>query len=361
MDFLGQPAPTGPDESDRRRLGERPVQQGEGIRESRMNLRSVFPTLIALLLSVAGTASAGAADKVKVVALQGTQLFVVKAMQSRGIAAKHGIEMDVMEVASPQASYTAMQTGEPNIGFTGWVVIASLREKGFKLTNVYSVVSFTNDVMVKEGSPIKTLADLKGKRVGLFGGPNSATTWLYRMMVQKFHGYDPMKDSKIHFGAPPLLMGMLDRGDLDALLALDPFISRMLESGQYRSIADLGKIWREKTGQNPLLVTVTVNEDWAKANRDVTRRFILAFREALTYLKTTPEAWTPLAREMGLKTDRGAKILYQRTAEAYVTRWDKKVVDEQLAYAAELYKTFGKHPDIPERVPAGTFDLSYAP
>jgi len=41
--------------------------------------------------------------------------------------------------------------------------------------------------------------------------------------------------------------------------------------------------------------------------------------------------------------------------------WDKKVVDEQYAYAAELYKTFGKQEDIPERIPDGTFDLSYAP
>ena len=306
-------------------------------------------------------ADEGKPTRVKVVALQGTQLFPVRIMQSRGIAAKHGIDMDLMVVASPQASYTAMQTGDIQIGFTGWIVIASLREKGFKLTNVYSMISYTNAVMVKVDSPIKDIADLKGKRVGLFGGPNSATTWLYRMIVEKFYGFDPMKDSKVHFGAPPLLMGMMDRGDLDAVLVLDPFISQMLETDKYKSVAHLGEIWRAKTGQSPMLVSVTVNETWAKANPDVAKRFVLAFKEALTYLKNTPEVWKELAQGMGLKTDRGVKILYERTADALIIRWDKKLIDEQLQYAAELYKTFGKQPDLPERVPDGTFDLSYAP
>jgi NitT/TauT family transport system substrate-binding protein len=155
--------------------------------------------------------------------------------------------------------------------------------------------------MVKEGSPIKSIADLKGKRVGLFGGPNSATTWLYRLIVHKFYGFDAMKDSKVHFGAPPLLMGMIDRGDLDALLVLDPFITQMLESGKYRSIAELGKLWRQKTNQNPMLVAVTVNETWAKAHPDVVKRFVAGFREALIYLKDArgPATW----RRMGVKTD----------------------------------------------------------
>lgn len=327
-----------------------------------MKRKSVFLTLIAVLaLAGGGPTTVAAADKVKVVALQGTQLFPVRIMQNKGIAAKYGIEMDLMVVASPQASYVAMQTGDMHIGFTGWIVIALLREKGFKLTNVYSMIAYTNDVMVKVDSPLKSIADLKGKRVGLFGGANSATTWLYRLVVDKFYGFDSMKDSKIHFGAPPLLIGMVDKGELDAVLVLDPFISQMLETGKYRSIGNIGDIWRQKTNQNPMLVAVTVNEPWAKANPDIVKRFVAGFKEALTYLKNTPEAWGELAKGMGVKTDRGVKIMYERTADAFIIRWDKKLIDEQYAYAAELFKTFGKQADIPERVPDGTFDLSYAP
>ena len=326
-----------------------------------MNRKSISLMLVAFVAISSGITSTVAADKVKVVALEGSQLFPVQIMQTKGIAAKHGIEIDLTRVASPTASYTVMQSGDFHIGFGGWLSIAVLRAKGFKLSNVYSMVSYTNDVMVRADSPVKNMAELKGKRIGLFGGANAATTWLFRVVSVKFFGFDPTKDAKIHFGAPPLLIGMLERGELDAVLILDPFITQLLETGNYRSIANLGRIWREKAGQEPMLVAVTVNEPWAKANPDVTKRFVAAFKEALIYLKTRPEVWPEIAKSMRVKTDKGARLLQERTSDALLTRWDKKFIEDQHAYAAELYKTFGGQSDIPEKIPEGTFDMSYAP
>jgi len=326
-----------------------------------MNWKSIVPWLAALFVCGVGVASAGAADKVKVVALEGIQLFPMQIMETKGIAKKHGIDVDLMRVASPTASYTVMQTGDFNIGFGGWLSVAVLRAKGFKLSNVYSMVGYTVEMMVKADSPLKSLAELKGKRLGLFGGPNAATTWLFRVLSVKFFGSDPTKDAQIHFGAPPLLIGMLDRGELDAVLILDPFITQLLETGKYRSIGNLGNLWREKTGQHPMLVAVTVNEPWAKANPDVVKRFLVAYKEALIYLKTRPEVWPEIAKAMRVKTEKGARLLYERTESALITRWDRKFIDEQHAYAEELYKVFGAQSEIPAKIPVGTFDVSYAP
>ena len=323
--------------------------------------RWMLAGLAVLLACAGGILQSQAADKVKVVALEGSQLFPVQIMQTKGIAAKHGIEIDLVRVASPTASYTVMQSGDFHIGFGGWLSIAVLRAKGFKLSNVYSMVAYTNDVMVKADSPIKSMAELKGKRLGLFGGANAATTWLFRVLAVKYYGFDPTKDAKIHFGAPPLLIGMLEQGELDAVLILDPFITQLLESGKFRSIANLGDIWREKSGQEPMLVAVTVNEPWAKANPQVTRRFVTAFKEALVYLKTRPEVWPEIAAAMRIKTDKGTRLLHERTAGALIMRWDKKFIEDQYAYAADLYRTFGGNSDIPEKIPEGTFDMSFAP
>src|SRR3990170_5583065 len=179
-----------------------------------MDWRPILPRLVALLVCLVGIAPAAAADKLKVVALEGIQLFPMQIMQTKGIAKKYGIDIDLMRVASPTASYTVMQTGDFHIGFGGWLSIAVLRAKGFKLSNVYSMVSYTNDVIVKADSPLKAMSELKGKRIGLFGGANAATTWLFRVVSVKYFGFDPTKEAKIHFGAPPLLIGMLERGEL---------------------------------------------------------------------------------------------------------------------------------------------------
>lgn len=327
-----------------------------------MNSKLHFPTLVALLVCLSGAiTTTAAADKVKVVALEGIQLFPMEIMETKGIAKKYGIDVDLIRVASPAASYTVMQTGDFHIGFGGWLGIALLREKGFKLSNVYSVSGYAVRVMVKADSPLKSVADLKGKRVGLFGGPGAVTTWLFRVVSVKFFGFDPTKETKIHFGAPPLLIGMLDRGEMDAVLILEPFVTQLLETGNYRSIADPGKIWQEKTGQEAMLVAVTVNEPWAKANAEIVRRFLAAYKEALVYLKTKPEVWREIAKAMRVKTDKGAKLLYESTAGSFITRWDKTFIDQQIAYSAELSKVLGPQSDVPAKIPEGTFDMAYAP
>ena len=327
-----------------------------------MNPKPAIRAVLALFLGVATIVSAPSAlalDKVRVTAIQGTQLFPVRIMQSAGIAAKHGLELDVKGVAAPQALYTIMQTNDFEVAFGGWISIALMRDKGFKFTNVFSMISFTNEIMVKNDSPYQSIADLKGKRVGLFGGPTAATSWLFRILAVKKFGFDPVKDIKIKYGAPPLLVGMLDRGDLDAVLILDPFITRLMETGKYRSVGTVGKLWNEATGQNPMLVAVTVYEPWAKQNPDVVRRFVAAFKEAMIYLQKHPESWGPQAKKMGIKTEKGVKMLYERTAPAFITTFDQKLIDDQLAYAAEIIKAFGPQGDVPSKIPAGTFDLSY--
>ena len=328
-----------------------------------MRRKAMMVILSALSLIVcvdALAAQEGKPVRVKVVAIEGNQLFPVQIMQTKGIADKYKLQIDLIRVAGPQASYTIMQTDDFQIGFGGWLTIALMREKGFKLTNVYSMQAYTNDMIVPTDSPLKTMADLKGKRLGLFGGPTAATSWLFRLQAVKFFGFDPMKESKIHYGAPPLLIGMMERGDLDAVLTLDPQITQLLETGKFRSIGNIGDIWRAKSGQNPMLVSVTVNEPWAKANPAVVERFVAGFKEALTYLKTQPEVWSEIAKSMGVKTEHGAKLLHQRTAVAFITRWDQKFIDEQYAYAAEIIKVFGEAGDVPKQIPDGTFDMSYA-
>lgn len=126
-------------------------------------------------------------------------------------------------------------------------------------------------------------------------------------------------------------------------------------------IAQLGDLWRSRTGQDPMLVAVTVNETWAKEHPLVARRFVAAVKESIEYLRAHPEVWPELARSVGITTERGATLLRERTLRAFITRWDQKFIDEQLAYAAEVVKTLGEASGMPKQVPAGTFDLSYAP
>jgi NitT/TauT family transport system substrate-binding protein len=298
---------------------------------------------------------------VKVIVIDGTQRFPIYAMRTRGIADKYNLKVEEIPVSGPQAQYTAMQTGDFQVATTAWFPVVLMRAQGYKFTIVFPVSSYTDDIVVPADSPLKSMADLKGKRVGISGGPASSGTWIFRTEAVRFFGFDPMKDAKVQFGAAPLLTGLMENNELDAVLIQNPQVVRLLETKKFRSLASFGDIWREKTGQDVMLVTIVMNEDWAKANREIAKRFVAAFKESAEYLKAHAEVWPEVAEQIGIKTATGAKLLQERTAKSLLTRWDKKLLAEQYRYGSEVMKIFGDSEGIPKQIPSDTFDTSFAP
>jgi NitT/TauT family transport system substrate-binding protein len=298
---------------------------------------------------------------VKVIVIDGTQRFPIYAMRTRGIADKYNLKVEEIPVSGPQAQYTAMQTGDFQVATTAWFPVVLMRAQGYKFTIVFPVSSYTDDIVVPADSPLKSMADLKGKRIGVSGGPASSGTWIFRTEAVRFFGFDPMKEAKVQFGAAPLLTGLMENNELDAILIQNPQIVRLLETKKFRSLASFGDIWREKTGQDVMLVTIVMNEDWAKANREIAKRFVAAFKESAEYLKAHAEVWPEVAEQIGIKTATGAKLLQERTAKSLLTRWDKKLLDEQYRYGSEVMKIFGDSEGIPKQIPSDTFDMSFAP
>jgi len=67
-------------------------------------------------------------------------------------------------------------------------------------------------------SGIKTLADLKGKKIGVAGGPLDKSWLLLQGMAKQEHDFDLKTENEIAFGAPPLLAEKTRQGELDAML-----------------------------------------------------------------------------------------------------------------------------------------------
>jgi NitT/TauT family transport system substrate-binding protein len=298
---------------------------------------------------------------VKVIALQGVQDFPLIMMEQQGIAKKYKLKLEKQMVVDPQAEYTAMKLPEFQISFGGWPTIALMRSQGYKVTSIYSVMNYSNDILVKKDSPLKSIEDLKGKNIGVFGGPSASTTLFFRMVGSRFFDFDPLKQANVKFGAPPLLAGMLDRGDLDAVLLLDPVSTQLLDSGKYRTIGNIGEIWKQKTGQNPVFLCVVVNEAWAKANPDAVKRFVSAYKESVEYIKSHDDVWSAFAKQLEIKTAEGTELLRKQIDTAMLAEWNKNLIDEQYKSFAEMNKLFPGIEGIPNEIPEGTFSLDYAP
>ena len=72
-------------------------------------------------------------------------------------------------------------------------------------------------VMAPKDSPIHALADLKGKSIGVAGGPIDKS-WLMLRALALRSGADLAKDAKPVYGAPPLIAEKFAQGEIDAAL-----------------------------------------------------------------------------------------------------------------------------------------------
>jgi ABC-type nitrate/sulfonate/bicarbonate transport system substrate-binding protein len=68
----------------------------------------------------------------------------------------------------------------------------------------YPYSSALGAVMVPANSPIKGIADLKGKKLGVAGGPLDKS-WLLLQALARRSGIDLKTEAAIAYGAPPLL------------------------------------------------------------------------------------------------------------------------------------------------------------
>ncbi|MBI3090962.1 MAG: ABC transporter substrate-binding protein [Candidatus Tectomicrobia bacterium] len=296
--------------------------------------------MLGLLLGMGLAARAQGLVDVRVYVLQGTQMFPVEIMQRQKIAEKHGLRIIRRDVVSVSALYTALTGNEVDISFPAWASNVLFRSQGMKLVTVFPLIGFVNDILVRKDSPIQTFADLKGKRLGVFGGPAGTTSMVFRTIGKKYFGFDPLIDASLRYGSPVLQANLLEKGELDAVLTLHPLTSKFLTTKPFRSIMDIGKFWKEKTGQDMLLVTITTNEDFIAKHPEAVRGFVAAYKEAVGYINSHPEVWKDFAKIVGIEDEAGREMLQKALTGQYLTTWNQSSLDDLRGFTDEVQKLF---------------------
>jgi NitT/TauT family transport system substrate-binding protein len=128
-------------------------------------------------------------------------------------------------------------------------------------------------VIVKPDSGINTIKDLAGKRVA---GPGVGSVMHVALLYQVAkEGGDP--STVIGVEAPfTAMFDQLKSGRVDAVEPLEPFVSQMLGAG-YKSIGD-----PLLAVADPVLFPFWIADaDWARANRDVLKRWVASLQGGL--------------------------------------------------------------------------------
>jgi NitT/TauT family transport system substrate-binding protein len=140
-------------------------------------------------------------------------------------------QVEVHRLANAEAGKIALQSDAVDMIVSDWIWVSRLRATGSDFT-FYPYSNTSGALVVAGDSPIRTVQDLKGKRLGIAGGELDKN-WL---LLQALAGQEQLNlnDSveKV-FGAPPLINEQIKRNRVDVALTYWHFAAK-LEAQGYR-------------------------------------------------------------------------------------------------------------------------------
>jgi len=251
-------------------------------------------------------------------------------------------------VADPGKMQTQLSAGTLDIGVFGAVGLATLANRGSDIELFGPALNNHGRWIVPADSPYRSPKDLVGKTIA--STAETSETWQQARIAASLSGIDLKKDTKVIFGSPTANLALFERGDVDAIITLEPTATRLVGRGA-REIARVADIWKQSTGQteDPILVGLAASRKWLAANPETAAKVVALFQRVNGAIRQQPQVLTTVAGEIGLKPEetKAIALLPERLAPSYATRWDDKVfatIDKQLEVAARL--------GILERVPA---------
>jgi NitT/TauT family transport system substrate-binding protein len=116
----------------------------------------------------------------------GTVRWELDTITHYGLDKANGFELKIIELAGNPATHVALSGGEVDAIVSDWLWVAQQRAEG----KAYVFIPFSTAVgalLVPADSPAQSLADLKGKKIGIAGGPVDKSWLILRAYARQLN------------------------------------------------------------------------------------------------------------------------------------------------------------------------------
>jgi len=235
-------------------------------------------------------------------------------------------------LANTDAGRVSLMAGASDVVVSDWPFVAVQRAAGTKLAFA-AFSSATGGIVTAHDAPIRGLADLRGRKLGVAGGPVDKSWLVVQAAGRATHDIDLAAACDVVYGAPPLLGAKLAQGELDAVLTFWNFVAR-LEAQGFRERVSVAHC-AASLGLSPRmsLVGFVFHEEWARDNPRAIDGFLAAVEAAEQILATSDRAWQALRPVMDAPDD----ALFAALRDRFRAGAAHDDVDAQEREAARLF------------------------
>jgi NitT/TauT family transport system substrate-binding protein len=328
--------------------------------------RCVWPFLL-LLLSVACTHAPTPTDKsaprsFTLGLIPGAQDFIDFVMDKHGMLDAVGLKPERAKSLSPATLHLMVAERRVDIGFAGFTTMATARAEGKDVIVIHGVFSPVNMVFVRKDSPIRGLADLKGRKLGVFGNTSSTTFGFLALLARRWHGIDLFNEKEVRIAPQPapLLIELLGRGDIDAALLGTTESIKMFAEDRFRVLLDLSEEYRARTnGRAPAHVTIATNEQFATEHPDIVRDYLKAYESAAAYIREHREVWAEYLKTIEVTDPEEIALFEKKMGPNIVSLWDEEQIAVQKDYLKLVHDIIGD--TVVKTVPEGLIRNDFNP
>ncbi|SON55872.1 alkanesulfonate transporter substrate-binding subunit [Hartmannibacter diazotrophicus] len=290
--------------------------------------------LVAACAILGATLAAHAEDAVRVGVLKfGTVNWEMDVIKTHELDKKHGFDLQLVETANNEATKIGLEGGSVDLIVSDWLWVSRQRTEGGDLTFV-PFSSSVGAVMVPPDSAAANLGDLKGKKIGVAGGPLDKNWLMIQAVAKKDHGIDLARDAEPVFGAPPLLAEKIQQGELDAVLNFWHYCAKLEAMGYKRLYSGADAAEALGAAGDVAAIGYVFHDKFANEHEAAMKGFVAASREAKEIMKTSDEEWERLRPVIKPKDDKELAALRQRFREGIPER----PLPEEVANARKIYQ-----------------------
>lgn len=247
------------------------------------------------------------------------------------------LDISALIQATPAQTYDVVQTAA--------MAIPRARERGLDLKIIgtglrYHASGEGAGIWVPKDSPIESVADLEGKRLGVYSIGSAGIT-LIRIALSEVHGMETEiggGDIELAEVPAPALPAALATGQIDAATLIHAQAFEAMQTGDFRPITQTAEDLTERFGTRMVSAVLAGYGDEIEANPDVYLEFLRLLRESMEYAIENPEEVFPaVAEETGVAPE-FFEAWFSRFSEFPVTLTedDLKAIDILWEQAVEM-------------------------
>lgn len=254
---------------------------------------------------------------------QGAAMTIpTRLIRDEGFAEDHGLDLD-LEMMPPPAIQQAIAAEEIEAGTFPVIPGARLANEGRNVRLLSPVCHSFNSIIVHEDTDVDDLEDLQNVTLGSM--PRTSAPWTHFALLASMEGFDP-DDYDYRTGPPATLFGAIQQGDIEAMIGVEPFSSRLLATGEFEEPYVFTARWEELTGYRMPLVEVATYQATIDEKPEAVRALMASMFDAGAHISENPRGVIEeYADELGLETETEIDLVEERIGHIYPGEFDEEL------------------------------------